>query len=489
MLKKINLLSLTQASEKLSEDGFKSFIEYHNIKYKKQELNDLKSLVSQLKGCGFTASQMDNFFICYKIPQISKEFDLLRFGENCVVNIELKSVSTEEKILKQLKRNKYYLKFLGKPVHHFTFESDKNTLYLLKNDNTLEIISPTELVKILQSQKVKSEDDVNSFFNPSDYLVSPFNSTENFLKGEYFFTSQQEELKRKILKSINNSSSANFISITGGAGTGKTLLAYDIVKSVMESNKKSLIFHCGKLNDGHNLLRKAGWEIAAIRVYEYFDLAEFDLILIDESQRLKKDQIDCIKKKISQSNGNCIFAYDKLQTLSKAEETVDASGQISDLCDVNAYSLTNKIRTNKEIANFITLLFDSERNFEQLKTDNIQIRYFNDLNDAKSFLDSLNGDEWEVLRFTPSRNKEFHYRYSEDCYMNSHEVFGQEFDGVAVLIDRHFAYDCEGKLTYTGTTFYEADKMLFQNITRARKRLLVIIVDNEKLLKRCMSIT
>jgi hypothetical protein len=47
---------------------------------------------------------------------LEKEFDLLLFGKDCIINIELKSISTEEKIFKQLERNKYYLSFIEKNI-------------------------------------------------------------------------------------------------------------------------------------------------------------------------------------------------------------------------------------------------------------------------------------------------------------------------------------------------------------------------------------
>ena len=91
---------------------------------------------------------------------------------------------------------------------------------------------------------------IDELFNPSDYLVSPFNTTRKFLNNEYFLTHQQEELKTKVIESLNSSEIAKFISITGGAGTGKTLLIYDIAKQLKEKGKKALIIHCGYLNDG-----------------------------------------------------------------------------------------------------------------------------------------------------------------------------------------------------------------------------------------------
>lgn len=65
---------------------------------------------------------------------------------------------------------------------------------------------------------------------------------------------------------------------------------------------------------------------------------------------------------------------------------------------------------------------------------------------------------------------------------------GQEFDNVAVVIDQFFSYDDSGMLTYNAGTYYDSVKMLFQNITRTRKKLKLIIVSNNQVLNRCLSI-
>ena len=55
------------------------------------------------------------------------------------------------------------------------------------------------------------------------------------------------------------------MSITGSAGTGKTLLTYDIAKDLKEDRKKYLIIHCGLLNSGHDKLNdEHDWEIIPI---------------------------------------------------------------------------------------------------------------------------------------------------------------------------------------------------------------------------------
>jgi hypothetical protein len=129
-LKNINILSLTQANETLVKESYKIFLVHYGIKIKQEEVDDLKSLLEILYNKTEDRSIFSQFYVGYKIPQIGKEFDLLRFGKECVINIELKSKSTEEKILKQLKRNRYYLSSIRKQINNFSFIADEKKYIL-----------------------------------------------------------------------------------------------------------------------------------------------------------------------------------------------------------------------------------------------------------------------------------------------------------------------------------------------------------------------
>jgi CRISPR/Cas system-associated exonuclease Cas4 (RecB family) len=177
-VKSLNIISLIQAHESLSETVFKLFLSYYNIEIKDHEINVLKKFIDMLD---IKKRFYNDFFVGYKIPQISKEFDLLKFGEEYIINIELKDNSSEEKIKRQLKQNRYYLSFLGKQVHHFTFIGDTKCLYYLDNDDIKEV-EPKELSELLKNQKIVKIEDINKLFDPTNYLVSPFIRLINFCR-------------------------------------------------------------------------------------------------------------------------------------------------------------------------------------------------------------------------------------------------------------------------------------------------------------------
>lgn len=488
-MKPVNIDSLLQASASLDEDVLASYLEHYAINIKAAELSDLKNLTSMLRASGAKVGDLTGFYVGYKIPQIGKEFDLLRFGESSVLNIELKSGSSTEKIRTQLLRNRYYLSFLGLTIDAFAFESSSSTVYCLTDDGELETSDAATLLEKLVKQTFGTDTIPDTLFNPSDFLVSPFNSTNRFLADEYFLTHQQEEFKGKILNAIWTASEASFIAITGSAGTGKTLLTFDIAKHLQRKSKRVLVIHCGILNEGHHKLATQGWKIASIKYHQQHDLSLFDLVILDEAQRIKKSQLDDIATRIKSAKCACIFSYDKSQTLSNWEAASDIAGKIDSIPSITTYKLSEKIRTNKEIASFIKMLFNRKATTPAKSSPNITINYFDNSDDAKTYLSGLNSTEWEVLRFTPSQyNSEHHKKYFDAWSKTSHEVIGQEFDGVAIAIDKFFVYDAAGELTYVGGAYYAPTKMLFQNITRARRRLSLVIIANQELLKRCLAI-
>lgn len=296
-MKEINLLSILSAHKNLDKEAFESFLLYHNIKIKVSEIKDLHKLVQNFTSISKNTKLLDKYFIGYSIPQIGKEFDLLRIDNETIVNIELKRSSTEDKIKTQLLRNQYYFSFLKKKISCYTYVSDDNKLYTLDNTNNLEEVNFRKLISELVSQDVLKIKNINSYFNPSNYLVSPFNSTSEFTKGKYFLTSQQEEIKNIVLAELKKPS-YSILCIKGNAGTGKTLLTYDIAKEVL--NKKDVILiHCGILNNGHYQLKNDyGWTIISAKNIVHHDYSKYHLIIVDEAQRIRPAQLNSLIKEI-----------------------------------------------------------------------------------------------------------------------------------------------------------------------------------------------
>lgn len=489
MTRSINLLSLIQAHRSLDQGNYERYAASHGIAIRPKELNDLHSLAEQLRDAEPNDRLFDQFHVGYQIPQIGKEFDLLRFGENHHINIEVKADCDLVKIERQLRRNKYYLGFLGKDVYCVSYSSLAQQFFVLDGNDTAIEIDTKEVKGLLASQVIDEATPIAARFNPSNYLVSPFNSPSRFLLGKYFLTSQQEDVKRQALALLASGTAPVFVALSGAAGTGKTLLSYDIVAELKRIGRTPLIVHCGKLNSGHWELMNAGWHIIAVKDIARTDLGSFSPILLDEAQRIRPGQFNSVVEQITSKGGKCIFSYDRSQTLDDYETKNDIATKIATIPGIVTFSLSEKIRTNKEIADFIKSFVKADRQLKVSNTGNVEVTYFNKQDDAVAHLASLEAANWKVIKFTPSQyNREHHETYSAGIPSTSHDVIGQEFEHVAVMVDQFFSYNARGDLVYTGKAYYQPAKMLFQNMTRARSKLRIIIINNPAMLSACMKI-
>ena len=494
-MKSINLKNLVGSYQNLNMEILSSYLGFYGIELaekgknsglKKDELECMASFIELFRTREDSASLLDNFFVGYKIPQIGKEFDLLRFNKANVVNIELKSKASEDKILKQLKRNRYYLQFLHKEIRLITYVQETNNLYVLDEDHLAQL-SIDDLYKELIKDSYEL-DDINRLFNPSNYLISPFNSTERFMTEEYFLTEQQEEIRTKIMR-LAETSTTEFMAITGAAGTGKTLLTYDITKELKNKGKRVLVVHCANLNHGQRILKQEfGWDICMARDIKSKDFTEYDIIIVDEAQRIYPYQFIIITDNAKQNNMKCIFSFDEKQYLSYQEKEWGIAEKIKKITGDSNYKLTDKIRTNKEIASFIKPLFDKNENISNFRNTNIDLCYCSQEQEVILLANHLQQRGWRIPNYTPGVYSIFNYQgYGIANEETAHAVIGQEFDKVVAIIDSSFHYNQNGKLI-ANNEYYSQQQMLYQILTRTRQKLYVIVLKNEPMFKRCLEI-
>lgn len=485
---KINLLEFHNLfiSQDISKDEVKQFLEIHKLK--EQEFEDLNKLCEILKNAARRAPHIfENYYINYEIAQIGKEFDILRIGENSVVNVELKSQKNESKILKQLQKNYYYLSFLQKEIYCFTFISETSEFYYFdKNNEKLELINVKTILEQIREIK-DAETKIDDLFVPSNYLVSPFNNTEAFLKNEYFLTKNQEEIKNKILKAIDDKT-AKIFSIEGKAGTGKTLLTYDIAKTLIERGYNVTIVHCALSNDGIDIL-KQNWNIKCLPL-KGIEQIDADIFIFDESQRLSINQVNTFIT----TNKTLIFAHDVKQRLNRRNQAEEVVALIKKAArDDNHYEINTKIRQNKEIASFIRKFF----NLVKIASDEMRGNDYKDISfhytidnvEARHYIDYLKTKGWNYIHLTASGfNQNDKLREVEfSSGQSAHKAIGQEFDNVVVVITPDFYYD-NNKLSYKSTSYYNPLETLFQAVTRTRKKLKFVIINNPEVYKACMEI-
>lgn len=496
-MKCLNLAVLVQMAEKDAEDIFPIYeaqlsgrTEY--IKFNAKEFVTLKDFVVSLTHY-VSYSDLNDFAYSYYIPQISKEFDLLKITDKSVLNIELKSERTD-KFIRQLKRNHYYLKGLAKEKI-FVFSYIANTKEFFSFDgvniNVSSLKEVTAVIKLLSLENAVTGS-YDSLFTPKKYLISPFNTPDRFLSGEYFLTDQQEEIKHKIVDFIDEkcSNECRFYRILGEAGTGKTLLLYDIAKELTK-NYKVCVIHCGLSNEGFEYLVNKLHNPVLLTIKAsmlYITRNPVDILIFDESHRIYVSQLDYINKLADEYNWNVIYGIDPEQTLSRNEEQARIYDRIDELPLKGKYVLSKKIRTNKEIAEFIRILGNLNWQRTVRVFSNVIVMPAYSYDQAKKILDYFIDGGYTYISFTMSK----YYCDPLDKLAfnkNTHEVIGQEFDKVVMVIDKKFFYGDNGRLynSIHPNPDYLFGKLLFQGLTRTREKVALIVIENFELFSKLIN--
>ena len=476
-MKPINIVSLIHAKKDLSDRNFRSYIKNFDLspKMRETELADVATLIEELQALGASTRDFNYFFVGYTIERISKEFDLLRIGQNYILNIELKQEGTQERIHRQLLQNAHYLRFLSVPTYNFTFVTSTKTLYKLV-DGELQQVQLNELVTLLTMQQVELEASLDDLFDPIHYLVSPIEEPQAFMNKEYFLTAQQTTFKMEIMN--RQPEHRVWLGIEGGSGTGKTLLTYDIAAHYMEEGVDVVIVHCGPLLKGQTILiEQFGWRIMDISSCS-FETLNCDVLIIDEAQNLTNEQLIQVMRFEERHYVKIMISYDPLYYFNGAEVIKVLEQHIK----LIRFELKVIIRYNKEIQTFINCLFDRAYASEYSAFKQISIQYFSDDQAARQYMMSLQQDEWKVIDIGAK------YQLLEQTIKK--DIIGKEFDQVAAVIDEHFFYKKNLRLSCYGIayTFEQPTKVLFQALTKARKKLQLIIVNNEQVLENVMAI-
>ncbi|MFM1603050.1 DNA/RNA helicase domain-containing protein, partial [Helcococcus ovis] len=353
-------------------------------------------------------------------------------------------------------------------------------LFKLENDELIET-DFCELIKVLNNIKNLNLD-IDNLFIPTNYLISPFNDTKRFINKEYFLTDEQNEKKHNIMKWIQENK--KLICIQGKAGSGKSLLIYDISLDLISNNKNVVLVHCGILNKGHKKLNENNFNIISVKNIYDIDFSKIDYIIFDETQRIAINQFEYVINKIKETECVGVFSYDPRQTLS-IDESKSKTIQILNSIK-NVVKLKGRIRSNKDIYNFINCLFDKSK-FYRSNFNDITIYYFNEYYEAINYLKKMVEKGWMYPEFSTSNYYEnILDKYKINGMNSSHKVIGQEFDKVVVIIDENFYYNSENKLRSKVITNvkYDAMMMLYQNVTRVKNKLSIVVINNKEVLER-----
>lgn len=303
------------------------------------------------------------------------------------------------------------------------------------------------------------------------------------MDNSYFLTHQQQEFRNKILKS-----KSQFIIVEGLPGTGKTLLLYDLAKEFYKTHE-IVVIHAGDLNTGHlKLKQQYDWELIPAKEVERIEKLNPQIIFIDETQRMYPRQLQYIIEYITQNQLVGMFSIDPRQILSIRERNYKNLDRLESLNKHELFRLSKKIRTNKDLGNFIKGLFNLNHMRHCKNKENISIHYFSNINKARGFSEGMENEGWQIIDYTgQNHNGAAIDRMRLYRGLNAHNVLGQEFDKVLVLIGDTFYYNDDNRISVRNATFYDPERMFYQSVTRARKQIMLLIVDNPMFMSKLIS--
>ena len=477
-------------------------------------------------------SYLDGFFISYVIDHIGKEFDLLKISSDgeCVLNIELKSEDIgEERIRKQLEQNRYYLSHTARTIFSFTYVMDTGCLYSMNDRGYLRQCPPEDLIRVLKRPALSDylREGIGRFFRASDYLISPVAAPEKFLLGQYFLTNQQFDFRRKILEHLETER-LPVVSVSGIAGTGKTLLLFDLAMQLSRKNRVLLI-HSGTLRQGHILISERLRNVD-IRSGEAGitgnGLEGYACLMIDEADHLRPFALKAFLKQAAGYGIPVILAYDPHHLLSeqdphtaetetaadtgteeasgapetaetaetpgtpepdktaeapeteKAAETAKAAAAatVDLICDSSTLSLafTGNIRINRPVYSFLRTLLHLKDRSGCPDYSCIDVLYAEDTGELDLISGYYAGMGYDLIGSSGRSRKE-------------NTVIAQEYEKVLMVLSEEHYYDESLHLqvkSSAGTSL----RLLYEGLSRTRESLCLVIVGNKKLFSYILGI-
>lgn len=479
------------------------------LKIRTWEWGSMRALAAQLEMHMQEVYSL-RFFYSFQIPRLGKEFDLLQIKDNHIVNIELKSgVVSDQAIRKQLIQNRYYLSVLGRPIQSYTYISSQNRLVRLTHHDHIVDADWERLCEDLQKEGTNYEGNIEDLFRAELYLISPITDPVRFLKKEYFLTSQQRDIEKKILRDIYAKQSGCFW-FSGIPGTGKTLLLYDIAMKLSvrhricmvhceENGEKWRILHerlqridfladeqiriekkSGSQNSGQDKGPDSSRDYDQKKQFNYEErkagtqipLEKYRGILVDEAHLLSKDKIERLLELSKEQP--VIFSSDSEDVISSEEMDKENIKKLENQTDIKVFRLTNRIRTNAELSTFIQNMMHLPPRKNSRGYPHIFVVYANDDVEAENLLSDYIKQGYQWIEIEESERQEA----QADLKMQA----VRDMDKIVLLLDERYYYDEEGYLRAAcfmknGSSYV---RKIFHRLNHAKESIALVVKNNEK---------
>lgn len=483
----INVNSFLSVFE--NEELLKSYLKVNRLSnISKEELKCCNSFFMQLKPL-LSLKQLFAYLLDQTVEEgFREQFDILRFARDSILNVELKTQYPKDGldgIYDQLDRHTYLLNTLGKNVFAFTFVLDTNELFKIDQGELVKV-DFREVANNIEEEYI--EENSLKLIDASTIIISPYSEPDKFIESRYFLNDRQKEIRNLILERNRGK-----FSISGGAGTGKSLVLFDLAKEFNKS-KSILYIFVASIKNTSQLSNKYGFlfkSISEVNRWSISDYNKYDVILIDEAQLLTKNQYDVFIN----STATIIFSVDKEQVFKHNEKIEDIQALLDANPDVENHALTDRVRSDKSLSTFIKKLFNLKaRGLEPMEFPKVNVVYFANVCGAREFIrDCEKVDNYcciEIAEYTTVSSKVKKRKQILSDSENGFTVIGREYDNVLIPIDERVYYNEDAKLIAVSNEFYPYLEInnLFEGITRVKRNLLFVVINNTVMFKTIQEI-
>lgn len=460
---KYNLINL----DYLKNKDFKDIQKYLFLNgAKKFGIDDTEALCSFISNIDSNNKNRRYYNVSYNVSRLDKEFDLVKLGDNILINIELKLSSSD---LRQCEENykifaNYYREY---EINIYCYTKKENKLYKYCDGELIEagfVELNKKLFMIENAKSLNINIDISSVYTEPDF----------FLNKKYKLSRSQEEVKKKLIESEKKIN-----IVCGRAGSGKTLLALDLYNTYKE--KGFDVFYLAPFKYKDIINEKLIKAINIITPSEFINLKhKCDVIICDEAQRIYISNLESFSK----------VGFDKIILIGDSNQNIDSECSFVELYNATkenfVINLSSVIRTDDTFDIFAKKILGlSCKNIKNKRYDRSKIEISmleeNSLKDIDEFTFLQPSQSLYFANCSDDCNNKFCTKFKRKCvsYGVPHTVIGKEYNNVLLYFCDGYKYNGEKIVQVKKVCYGNLDKQLYSLITRSVNKLKIITTDIE----------
>jgi hypothetical protein len=280
--------------------------------------------------------------------------------------------------------------------------------------------------------------------------------------------------------------------VQGDAGTGKSLLLFDVAKTyAREVGRRAAIFHGASLGAVHEAFNDRCDEIEIVhpRRLGEVDPAGYSFVGFDEAHRMYPTQFRRQLERALAADTPFLVALDPKQEMSKAEVANDIAGIAREMVsEERILTLSKRFRANDQIVGFVEGLVRGKGRGPRC-TDRVSVVFAADEERAREQVRRFQERGYHYIWTTTSR-----YRPSPldelalEGAPSTHQVIGLEYDKVVMVASLVCLEGGRLKDLEHPDPNLLPTRLLYQGLTRAREAIALVVLGDRHVFRRAVAL-